>query len=225
MNDWGNVAAVTRVYERPDVAFVNSTYGLIQLGFRDGDVMMPAVMGLPAHTAMNQAMTAFCDSPELAHCDTFLTMDCDHVFTSDTLERLRSSVAGQEFDALGALYIARARDFPLVLRLADGTTWDAPMFDIRRGWTRGDVVPVDSMGFGFTMIRRAAIERVREANGDDYWCWYPWHDASEDVAFFRQLSRLGMRAAVHTGVSIAHVGRNVSVPFDDWQEHKEAVDA
>lgn len=222
MTDWGSVACITRVYERPDTAFVNSTYGLMQLGFRPGDVMMPAVMGLPAHTAMNQAMQAFCDSDELAHCDTLCTIDCDHVFTPDTLERLRTSEAGQEHDALGALYVARQRDFPLVLRLGDGKTWDEPLFAVHDDWTRGDVVPVDSMGFGFTLIRRAAIEAVREANGDDYWCWYPWRDASEDVAFFRQVARLGMTAAVHTGVSIAHVSRSVSVPFDDWQAHRGA---
>jgi len=40
------------------------------------------------------------------------------------------------------------------------------------------------------------------------------------VAFFRQLSQTGMRAGVHTGVSIAHVSRSVSVPFDDWQTHR-----
>lgn len=230
MNDWGNVACVTRVYERADCGWMNCAFGLVQHGFRPGDVMMPAVPSSPAHTAFNTAAVSFLDSPELAHCDTLVTLDCDHIFPPDTLERLRSDPRGKPFAVLGALYIARLREFPLVMRLLPGRTWDDTGWNLDNDkpfcaysdWQAGDVVRVDTLGFGFTLIRRAALQAVREANGNDNFAWYPWAEATEDVAFFRTLARTGMKAAVHTGVAIGHITRNLSVPYDDWTTHRDS---
>lgn len=199
---WGSVAIVTRLFDGADPLFFNSWSGLIADGIRSGDVVMSATVRMAAHQAANTIVRQFLSDPALAHCDSLFTVDCDHAFDVGALEQLRTDQAGQQFDVLGGLYIARVSQIPLVLQRSGGPD-DAdedPEFKVADGWSAGDVVPVDLMGLGFTLTRRRVLEALA-----DPWFWYLQPHSTEDVAFCRSVQQAGFRMGVATGVMIGHV--------------------
>lgn len=202
-DDWGSVAVVTRTFDHVDPLFFNAWTGLIAAGLRPGDRVMPATVRLAAHHAMNNIIAAFLEQGVYAHCDALLTIDHDHLFAVDVLDRLRDDPAGWEYDALGALYAARSDGRPLVQRMADGYTWDDPMFAVPDRWWDG-IVEVDMLPFGFTLWRRRLFETL-----DPPWCHYPYSLATEDVPLSMAARRRGFRLAVHAGVEVDHMTPHV----------------
>lgn len=196
---WGSLAIVTRLFDGADPIFFNSWSALIADGIRSGDVVMSATVRMAAHQAANTIVRQFLTDPALAHCDSLFTVDCDHAFDAGALEQLRTDPAGQTYDVLGGLYIARVSQYPLVLQRGGGTD-DDPEFRVADSWSAGDVVPVDLMGLGFTLFRRQVLEALA-----DPWFWYLQPTSSEDVAFCRSVQRAGFRMGVATGVMIGHV--------------------
>jgi GT2 family glycosyltransferase len=73
------------------------------------------------------------------------------------------------------------------------------------------VIPVDCAGFGFLLMHRSIISKIREANpgyslfaeeegiGDNY--------VSEDIVFFRKLKNAGIPTYAHTGAVVQHMKR------------------
>lgn len=198
---WGNVCLVTRIGRTPEPAMHNSWTGLVRHGLRPSDAVMPAVIHQPAHWAANTAIRLFRENELFAHCDTLCFVDDDHAFSVDTLERLRS--AGEEYGVLGALYVARTQQRPLVMRYTDesGPTLEPPgpfyNFVVPE---LGGVVDVDCCGFGFTLIRRTVLEALPPKP-----VWYIGTECTEDVAFCVQVQQAGFKLGVHTGVEIDHI--------------------
>jgi hypothetical protein len=71
------------------------------------------------------------------------------------------------------------------------------------------VIPVDCAGFGFLLMHRSIISKIRQANpgyslfaeeegvGDNY--------VSEDIVFFRKLKNAGIPTYAHTGALVQHM--------------------
>lgn len=206
MRGFGRVAIGTRLGGGAAAAgFFDAWTGLTFAGTRDGDVVLSCAARMPAHRAMNKLIDAFLKTD----ADTLLTIDDDHVFRPDTLERLRSRPESWGYDVLGALYLVRgiqpAR--PCILRYAD----DCEARDFRTGdvtytwpesWPPGDIIECDACGFGFTLIRRRVFEAIPAP-----WTWYPSASdtASEDVTLWADARRAGFRIAVDTAVTVVHV--------------------
>lgn len=73
------------------------------------------------------------------------------------------------------------------------------------------VIPVDCAGFGFLLMHRSIISKIRQANpgyslfaeeegiGNNY--------VSEDIVFFRKLKKAGIPTYAHTGAIVQHMKR------------------
>jgi len=226
MNTWGHVAICSRIATMPTPQFFNSWTRLIAGGLRQGDVAMGAQWGMTAHFAANELVRHFLSNDTLAHCDSLLFIDDDQAFPRDSLELLRSHKGGKEYDIVGGLYLNRTQRYPLVMRLDGGhdqcgnrTYSPMPMYheDDATGlgkWQRGDVVRVDLVPLGFTMIRRYVLEAL-----DEPWFDYPpGGRATEDTYFSEKAAAAGFTMAIDTGVPIGHVSAGMLVPYDDMLE-------
>lgn len=113
-------------------------------------------------------------------------IDHDVILPTKALLRL----VARDADIASGLYFTRSKPpFPLVF--VDGH----PTMD----WTPGDVVQVDAVGMGCTLIRRELFEQLEP----------PWFvttgQGTEDTHFCRRLrEELGIRPVVDTGISCVH---------------------
>lgn len=218
-DDWGRVAVGTRLGSgMAPTAFFDSWTGLVHAGLRDGDVVLPSIARQPQHWAMNYVVEQFLATD----ADSLLSIDNDHSFTADSLERLRSRPEGQMFDVLGGLYLARNSEPPhgVLMRLHP----DTPNRNHRQGnvlyqwgwrWPPGDVVDVDGLGLGFTLIRRQVFETLPRP-----WFWFPPHEwkTSEDLPFCSDARDAGFRLGVDTSVCIGHLlDAALSHPGPDYE--------
>jgi hypothetical protein len=171
VTDWGSVAIVTRIGAMPHPLFFDSYCRMLHEGTRPGDKLMAPALRMPAHRAANAVVKAFLREGWLQACDTLLFVDDDHVFNVGTLEKLRSDPDGQAYDVLGAVYSARgAGRWPVIMRLSDKATPEAPKYGVVWDWEPGTVVPVDTLGLGFTLVRRSLLERMA----------FPWFQYRDD---------------------------------------------
>lgn len=218
MTDWGNVAVCSRFTATGvDPGFVSCLMGLIRYGLRPGDEVMPPTIGQSGHAALNNLVTAFLGEERYKRCGALLTLDFDHNFPPETLERLRAS-AGADFDnrpgehwlgALSALYISRTDNRPLVLELAAGYTWDDPYFTVIPDWRHSGVRDVDLLSYGFTLWRREMLADVGP----------PWASMdnptwTDDVGLSRRCRLAGWRLGVDTETPIGHLLRVQKWPYE-----------
>jgi hypothetical protein len=214
VGEWGNVALSTRFTATGvDPGFTSCLMGLIRYGLRPGDEVMPPTIGQAAHHAMNNLIRAFLGEERYKHCGALLTLDYDHQFDPDTLERLRSNEDGWACGGLGALYISRTDNRPLVLGLDGAYTWADPYFRVKAEWRHVGVTDVDLLCFGFTLWRREMLASLPEP-----WCTYIHGTATEDVSLSRACRLDGWRLAVDTEVPIGHLLRVQKWPYDKGGE-------
>lgn len=200
MNNWGKIAIGTRLNDRCDPLFFNSWSHLIAGGLRKEDTVLDAAVELPQHFAATVLTTFFLKSD----ADTLLMVDTDMIFKPDTLNRLRDDPAGWDYDVLSALSVTRRRPFyPIVLRLkADGTSYECVKDAID-----GKIIDVDSVGTGFTLIRRTVFDKIKTATDIDKWFFdFGQGGLGEDTQFCQRAKAVGARIGVHTGISIGHRG-------------------
>ena len=213
MTDWGTVAISSRFFEGVHPAFTNCLLNMaVNGGLRPGDRWLTAPIRKAAHHGANAIVKAFLATD----CDTLLTLDNDHAFAPDTLERLRSDPAGWEYDVLLAMYASRGSRRALLPRLVPGTDEDYPEFEMLAVPPEGGIVPVDQVGLGFTLTRRAVFEKTLAP-----WFYYLWVEftndveTTEDIAWCRDARRAGFKIGVHTGVRIAHLTTGLLVVGDE----------
>ena len=206
---WGRVAIGTRISQMLDPSFFACWSAMLAGGLRAGDALLPPPVGMAAHHAANMLAGMFLAT----ECDTLLTVDHDHTFFPDALEQLRADPRGAPFGMMAALYVSRNSHAPLVLRMAPQSTDDNPLMAVFTAFERGDVVDVDVLPLGFTLIRREVLLDVGGEGGP--WFGYITPDATEDIGFSIAARGAGHRLAVNTAVPIGHVIRGTVVPYDD----------
>ena len=81
--------------------------------------------------------------------------------------------------------------------------------DVKRRWKPGDILLVDAIHMGATLIRRDVLEKLRDSDPDK-----PFfldtrgrekHGVSEDFYFCQRLAEIGVKPAVATGIVAHHV--------------------
>src|SRR3990167_3548445 len=167
MKDWGKIAIGTRMNDRCDPVFFNCWSHLIAGGLRSGDTVLDAGIELPQHFAAVVLSAFFLRSD----ADTLCMVDTDMVFKPDTLSRLRDDPQGFEYDILSALSVTRRKPFyPIVLRLKEEREKTPQCaFESMVDSIDGSVVAADSVGTGFTLIRRRVFDLMREKMGIERW--------------------------------------------------------
>src|SRR3990167_3588135 len=215
MKDWGKIAIGTRMNDRCDPVFFNCWSHLIAGGLRSGDTVLDAGIELPQHFAAVVLSAFFLRSD----ADTLCMVDTDMVFQPDTLSRLRDDADGQTYDMLSALSVTRRRPFhPIVLRLAVDPVASGQAYDALKPPYGGKVLDVDTVGTGFTLIRRSVFDRMKEQLGIDRWFFdFGQGGLGEDTCFCQRVKSIGGRIAVHTGIGIGHRGPIAFV----WDEENQ----
>lgn len=205
LKGWGQVAVGTRMNDRCDPQFFNCWSHLIAGGLRKGDTVLDAGIELPQHMAGNVLALHFLASD----ADSLLMVDTDMIFKQDTLNRLRDDVAGQEYDVLSALSVTRREPYyPILLRLDPAANNGNGAYVCAKDAINGSVIPVDSVGTGFTLIRRKVFDDMAaklEIGGRWFFDWGPC-GLGEDTQFCQRAIKLGFRVGVHTGIGIGHRG-------------------
>jgi len=74
---------------------------------------------------------------------------------------------------------------------------------------QNQLIPVDVAGFGFVLMHRSVVPKVREVAGEFSVFGENQQAAnkfiSEDVSFFRKAKQAGIQAYAHTGAHVAHL--------------------
>ena len=74
---------------------------------------------------------------------------------------------------------------------------------------QNQLIPVDVAGFGFVLMHRSVVPKVREVAGEFSVFGENQQAAdkfiSEDVSFFRKLKKAGIQAYAHTGAQVQHL--------------------
>ena len=204
LRDWGKIAIGTRMNDRCDPLFFNSWSHLIAGGLRKGDTVLDAAVELPQHVAATVMAILFLQSD----ADTLCTIDTDMIFKQNVLEQLRSDEVGQHYDILSALSVTRRKPFyPIVLRRNKDAANGAPAYLCAFDAINGGVAEVDTVGTGFTLIRRSVFDDMQSKLAIDRW-YFQFGDEGlgEDTRFCQDAQKLGKKIAVHTGVCIGHRG-------------------
>jgi len=226
---WGSIAIGVRISKYPEGQFFMSWSKLLTGGTRGGDTVLIPGMHLPAHWASDALVRQFLHSGR----DTLLMLDDDQVFEMGDLEKIRENQANWQYDVVGALYTHRYwPPTPLIMQARDkqpGQPWclSGEVFSVKESWEPGEVVPVDAMGLGFTLIRNTVLEEMADKSIDpelNFWFTYgPGHE-SDDIPFMRRARQLGFRLAIDTGVEIGHVGA-APLSAEHWRNHLASVQA
>jgi hypothetical protein len=204
LNGWGKVAIGTRMNDRCDPLFFNCWSRMIASGLRSGDTLLDAAVELPQHFAATALASFFLKSD----ADTLLMVDTDQVFKPDTLSRLRDDFTGFSYDILCALAVARRNPFyPIVLGLRPDPGDGKCDYKCLKDDINGKVIEVDTVGTGFTLIRRSVFDKMQSQLGIDKW-FFEFGDGGlgEDTRFCQRAKQCGCKIGVHTGIGIGHRG-------------------
>jgi len=204
MTSWGKIAIGTRMNDRCDPVFFNCWSHMIAGGMRKGDTVLDAGIELPQHFAAVVLVHHFLESD----ADTLFMVDTDMVFKPDQLGKMRDDPAGHEYDVLSALSVTRRRPFhPIILRLRDKPDDNQCAYACVKPEPGGKIMDVDTVGTGFTFIRRTVFDRMKAELGIDKWYFdFGQGGVGEDTMFSQRAKGLKCKLGVHTGINIGHRG-------------------
>lgn len=139
--------------------------------------------------------------------DWMLTVDSDIRFEPSDVKTLVDAGEGHGLDVVGGLYLSSWSDG------VGPVAWHGePPLDPRFSMddVDGHIHEVGAIGTGFLLVRRQAVESVKERYGRVFDTAYE-DDASgkrvflgEDILFCRRLRELGYPVHLHTGVRVGH---------------------
>lgn len=211
---WGNIAVGCRL-SKQEPLFFKAWTGLVAGGLRPLDTLLEPAAGMPAHWAADSLARAFLQSD----CDSILMIDDDMVFDPLDLERMRTNERGFGYDILFALCTTRTLPpKPVMMRLSKTQPgkYGGENYETVRTFQDGTVVPVDTAGLAFTLIRRSvfgAMMTVGSTIDENYFFTYGTGRETDDVPFMRSARKLGFKIGVDTAVKIDHIGH---IPIG-WQ--------
>jgi len=243
---WGRIAIGVRVGKYPEPGFFVDWTAFINSGLRPRDKILLPRCHMPAHWAGDAVVRDFLRTD----LDTLLMVDDDMTFPPDTLSRLRDNEPNWGYDVVGAFYTFRVwPPKPLTYKLMEQPpeplSFRGDWFNPQLGVKEGQVVPVDAVGFGFTLIRREVLEAMVNTDYGTEWTYmfkslsregvfremvgkpdlrleftsfldYGEGKESDDIPFSRRVREHGFRLAVDCGVRIGHIG-HMPLGWDDMK--------
>lgn len=168
---------------------------------------------MAAHKAANNIARTFLDETDL---ETLLLIDDDMIFEADTLEKIRKNRKTWEYDIVSAYATTRAiPPKPIIMRLLDEQPGfpfhlQGEMYEHTYEFPWFEVVPVDSTGLAFTLIRRKVLEAmIRDKIGLQFTYFFEYERGleTEDISFCRKARIAGFSLAVDTNAQIKHIGQ------------------
>lgn len=182
--------------------------------------------------ARNDIVSAFLAHPD--HPDWLLMLDADMVWSPSDVRKLFEAADEVERPVIGGLCFAGHRDesqmWPTIFKaveMEDGSTDIQKLTD----YPKDAVCKVFGTGAAFLLMHRGALERFREAMGENHpapWffiSYLPANRFGEDVSMCIRAQKLGIPIHVHTGVRIGHVKARVltEAVYDDYRATQRAA--
>lgn len=223
VDGWGSVALTMRMYKGVDPDTVWDWSSLITSGLRGGDTLLRSQTGIPGHLSAQKIVRGFL----YTRCDSLLFVDDDMEFGPSSLEVLRANKSNWDYDVVQAF--CTHRTFPphaIVLKELDEQPGLPISLSGRRYGTLASVddntvIPVDAVGFAFTLVKRHVLEALVNEFGArhtyDLIHWGPG-TTGEDTDFSQRVQKLGFSLAVDTSVKIGHFGK-MAYGWDHFQEY------
>lgn len=144
--------------------------------------------------------------------DIILCIDYDSIFTAKTVEGLMTLLYHSGYDAIAPLQ--QKRESNSVMFAAAGASVDDKTV-VENDWFSKVVQPVDTAHFGCTLLRTAALKKVKKpwflAKANKKGEWTGGH-TDEDIHFWRSWKAAGNTIGVSTQVSIGHAELMVTWP-------------
>lgn len=146
-----------------------------------------------------------------------LTLDYDTVFdANDVLRLVATAEQHPECHALAALQMRRGVPNPLFYPLGHPWGESAP-FEVTGGELNAEVYPVATAHFGLTVFQAQAIRSLARpwfmAEPDEHSGWGDGH-LDDDMWFWRQWQRGGLRVAIAPRIPVGHIEEMVTWPND-----------
>jgi hypothetical protein len=140
-------------------------------------------------------------------------IDADNTFQYDTLEKLVEA----DKDIISGVYFQRHKPYyPIAFK--KGSNGMARYFT---EWKVGDIYEVDYVGVGCLLVKTGVLEKMK----------YPqfyvfrgegWqHVSGEDIMFCTEVTKLGYKIWLHTGVNVGHIGGQC-INMNDWLMFKNS---
>jgi len=148
--------------------------------------------------------------------DYLLTIDDDHVFAHDALERL----IAHDLDVVGALAFLRNEDNSsgLTPSMYKRGRDHPPGYTRHDDWKLGELVEVDAMGMAFVLIKRRVLEAFKHP-----WWWLGSLEEplGEDIYFCRKAQEAGFKLYVDTSLEVPHLSERILLHSGMWKQEKE----
>ncbi len=154
------------------------------------------------HLARRHIAEMVLESAQKNAIDYVFWIDGDSVFSEKELTQLLLAAKQDDLDIVAGLYVYRMDDAKPIAYVKEGGKWITPS-----QLPANRLVQVNSVGFGFTLVKVEVIKKLVEKYGlekvfnvvDE-----KRNDVGEDFLFCQLAEKEGFKVWVHTGVKIGH---------------------
>ena len=144
--------------------------------------------------------------------DWLMWVDSDIVMTTDAFQLLWDSAEKISKPLVTGVYFVSQENEQSLMEPTPAIYMDTDNKYVTRAihpLPPNQLIPVDVAGFGFVLMHRSVVPRVREVAGDFSVFGENQQAAnkfiSEDVSFFRKAKEAGIQAYAHTGAHLQHL--------------------
>ena len=184
--------------------------------------------GMPIHTSIRvqgnqigrQRQVLFDHWADKLKTDWLLWVDSDIVLNLESMKKLWQAADKINRPVVSGVYFISKENEGSLMRPYPVLFNDISEFQVQyvHPLPDNEVVKVDNAGFGFVLMHKSIVPKIREANpgkglfmetgdGEDD------HFIGEDIVFFRRMKKAGIPLHAHTGALVKHIKR-FSLDFD-----------
>jgi hypothetical protein len=197
------------------------TEGLVY-SILEGSVPIQSAMRVQGNQIGRQRQNALEHWYDNTDYDWVLWVDSDIVLTKQALQKVWSAVDAKDRPVVtGTYFISKENEQALMAPYPAVFNWTDATYEIAylHPLPKDVVIKVGAAGFGFVMMHRSAITKMREVHGN-----IPYFNetgvgkefVSEDINFFRLMHQAGVPLYTHTGAVVKHMKR-FSVDVDYYK--------
>ncbi|MFH0714354.1 MAG: glycosyltransferase [Candidatus Diapherotrites archaeon] len=154
------------------------------------------------HLARRHIAEGILESAKKNEIDYAFWIDGDSVFSEKEIVSLLQAAKQNGLDIVSGLYVYRMDDSKPIAYVKRGSEWITPS-----KLPKESLVQVNSVGFGFTLVKVSVIQKLVEKYGLEKTfnvVDLDGKDVGEDFLFCQLAEKEGFKVWVHTGVKVGH---------------------
>lgn len=145
-----------------------------------------------------------------------LWIDSDTVFSAEDIAKILFVAKKENADIVSGFYVSKQDGIPICYKKGENNSYVPPL-----KVPENTLFEVDSVGFGFLLMKTGVLEKVVEKYGLEkaFSVVQPETgiDLGEDFVFCELAKKEGYRILVHSGIPVGHAG-SVRRPFEGKRE-------